>query len=369
MATVKLEGDDGERVYASGHRTVYTTDGVHQFQKICCLPGFDFQIGSLRRSLQTDYRIKSVLLALFGAYPTTNVWPVEAGQLYVTRGNRLFRSRDRGETWRLVRRLPPSSGPMGVLPTGFCAVDGKLYIGEYPLDRSAQPRVLRSSDDGDTWTTVAAPDSRHVHAVTVDPFTGDRWVTTGDADDESMIGRLSGDGIEVVGTGSQLWRAVDLAFTPDAVLWGMDCPYREENRIVRLDRDQIGTSDPTVETLHSVSSPIYFAETLAIDGEQHVFFSTAIEPATAPDHVASVVHGSTADGFDKWQTLVRYSHSNPLLAGIVDTNAYVFLTAHSEQGLFVNPYNTKVDNGKIKKIPSSYLQYALGRGLEMPYQR
>jgi len=240
---------------------------------------------------------------------------------------------------------------MGVLPTGLCVTDDAVYLGEYPLDNTAQPRVLRSRDDGATWDTVATPPARHVHAVTVDPFTGDRWVTTGDGDNESMLGLLTADGLEIVGTGSQLWRAVDLVFTPESILWGMDCPYAETNRIVRLDRADIGVTDPPVETVHTVQSPVYFADVIELDNDYHVFFSTAIEPATEPGHTARVLHGTSADGFENWRTLATYDKGSRPLDAIVDTNAYVFLAADSNRGLFINPYNTERHGGTIRHIP------------------
>ncbi|OYR60105.1 hypothetical protein DJ83_10400 [Halorubrum ezzemoulense] len=171
-----------------------------------------------------------------------------------------------------------------------------------------------------------------------------------------MIGRLTADGIEVVGTGSQLWRAVDLVFTPESVIWGMDCPYAEENRIVRLNRNDIGVDEPSVETLHTVHSPVYFADAIELDGEYHVFFSTAIEPAVGPKHTARVLYGSSIDGFDTWQTLASYERQPRLLDAVIDTNAYVFLATHPERGLFFNPYNTQRHGGEIHNIPINRFQ-------------
>lgn len=261
-----------------------------------------------------------------------------------------------GESWTKIHQFPSSSGPMGILPTGFCSTDDTITIGEYPLDESREPRILQSNNDGNTWDTIDTIAARHIHSVTIDPYTGEYWITTGDTDKDSMIARLRKDGLEVIGTGSQLWRAVELVFTPEAVLWGMDCPYLEENRIVKLDRDQIDKSEPAVETLSTISSPVYFAETINLDGEQHVFFSTAIEPATRPKHVARVMHSSTADRFETWRTLGTYNHSSPPLAGLVNTNAYIFLAAHPERGLFFNPYNTDTDSGEIRNISVNRLR-------------
>lgn len=353
---MKLEGICEGAVYASGCRSLYTEQNHLDFRQCSRLPSTVPQEQSFQRFLQTNCLTKAVLTRLFGSFPTVNIWPVDTNQIYGSRGRSVFRSRDAGETWDTIHQLPPSSGPMGILPTGFYATDDTLLLGEYPLDGTTEPRLLESADGGDSWTTIAIPDARHIHAVTVDPFTGDRWITTGDSDEESMIARVTDTGLDIVGTGSQLWRAVDLVFTPNAVLWGMDCPYVEKNRIVKIDRDQIGTENPSVETLHTVSSPVYFSATRNIDGEQHVFFSTAIEPATTPEHSAHILHSSSVDGFETWTTLVEHDHSSPPLASFVNTNAYIFLAAHPERGLFINPYNTDSGHGEIENIPINRLQ-------------
>ncbi len=353
---MKLEGIWEDMLYTSDSQNVYDERGGLEFTQVSHLPSLGIRTGSLSRLLQTNSVTKEVLSQLVGPYLTTNVWRVTTDELYATQGNRLFRSLDNGNSWVAVRQLPASSGPMGILPSGFCAHEGIIYLGEYPLDRSQQPRLLASRNDGVSWTTIASFDARHIHSVQVDPYTGDRWITTGDTDDESMILRLSEGELEVIGTGSQLWRAVDLAFTPSAILWGMDCPYTEENRIVKLDRNDLNAEDPPVETLHTVSSPVYYAETLEISGEYHVFFSTAIEPATEPQHEACVLHATSADSFETWETVVSYKKGRHPLSTIVDTNSYIFMATHPERGLFVNPYNTQKDHGTIRNVPVTQFQ-------------
>lgn len=353
---MKLEGQSVNEIYTSECRDVLKENGTESFRYCGTLPNRGFRKQSLQRLLQTNCLSRYLIARLVGPFPIVNVWPIDANLLYGSCGRSLFRSFDTGETWTRIHQFPPSSGPMGILPTGLCSTDDTLTVGEYPLDDSREPRVLQSNNRGNTWHTIETISARHIHGVTLDPYTGEYWITTGDTDQDSMIARLRKDGLEVIGTGSQLWRAVELVFTPEAVLWGMDCPYLEENRIVKLSRDQIEKSEPAVETLDTISSPVYFAETINFDGEQHVFFSTAIEPATSPEHVARVIHGSSADGFETWRTIATYNRSSPSLAGLLDTNAYIFLTAHPERGLFFNPYNTDTDSGVIRKLSLNRLR-------------
>ncbi|MGM0389225.1 hypothetical protein [Natrinema limicola] len=228
--------------------------------------------------------------------------------------------------------------------------------------------MLVSNDGGKTWTTAATlPNVRHIHAVQTDPYTDDIWITTGDRDEECLIGRLQDGTIEIVGSGDQSWRAVELAFTPTAVLWGVDSVYTEQKPIRALSRAQFDTVDPEPETVHEVSSSVYYAETIAVDGEQWVLFSTAMESGTdgtGPDTQtvhsdgATVVAASSSSEFTDWYELATYRKRttpadrwNP--RGYVPTaNAYVFLASDPERGVFINPYNTDRDDGIVRPVPT-----------------
>ncbi len=79
---------------------------------------------------------------------------------------------------------------MGVLPSTVCQTDEAVYLGEYPLDSAVTPRVLRSTDRGEIWSSVLQLDGvRHIHAVQFDPYTHEIWLATGDRDSECRIGR------------------------------------------------------------------------------------------------------------------------------------------------------------------------------------
>lgn len=348
---MKLEGIHGKTVYASQYRSILTETDGPDFARTGQLPSVEVRTASLIRFLQTNSITKRLLSKLVGRYLTSNIWLIANDEIYATRGNDLFRSSDGGGTWTRILRLPPSSGPMGILPSGLCVHEDTIYVGEYPLDRERPPRLLASSNNGNDWRIATTFESRHIHAVQTDPFTGDLWITTGDTDKESMIVRIVDGNLEIIGTGSQLWRAVELVFTPSAILWGMDCPYADENCIVKIDRDDLDSAEPSVETLRTVSSPVYYAKTIEIDGEHHVFFSTAIEPATEPRHEARVLHASSVDNYETWQTVASYEAGSAPLSRLVPTNSYIFLAAHPERGLFVNPYNTRTDHGTIRNIP------------------
>lgn len=356
------------RVYATdGRRVLVEPASGEPFERRGSLPDSPAGARSLRDRLATGPYLKSAVAAVVGSFPTENIWHVTDDDLLATVGRHLFSSHDGGWTWTHRRTLPPSSGTMGVLPSAVCVADDRVLLGEYPLDGTA-PRVLVSADRGRTWTPhLELPDTRHVHAIQRDPYTGDVWVTTGDRDRECRIGRLVDGDVHPVGGGSQAWRAVELAFAPDAVLWGVDSALLARNRVFRLPRTALGTGDPEPEAVHDVPESIYYAAAWTDGDERRVAFSTAV--GTRPDRTARdrndgaaglagadaaarVVASSSASGFRSWRTVAAYrKRRRPVdrLPGrwSPSANAYVFLAADDDRGLVYNPYNTATDAGRL----------------------
>jgi hypothetical protein len=368
---MKLESVRDGTVYGTEYRSVVVESGESTFETLGQLPVPADGLDGLRYRLKTGRWLKGLAERYVGQFPSVNVWPVTATDVVASADRWLFVSHDGGHTWRPVLELPPSSGPMGVLPTGFCHRDGEWYVGEYPLATDATPRLRRSTDCGETWSTLLSlPEVRHVHAVQADPYSGDLWITTGDEGEGCLVGRVRDGRLDVLGRGAQRWRAVELAFTPSAVLWGMDSVYEPTKPIVCVDRAEVGRPDPTVRTVHEVSSSVYYSATLTVDGEQWVAFSTAKEPgtdSTAPprrqvshSESASVVAASSASGFTEWHELAAYGKRSVPADGVrfdgvaPPANAYVFLAADPDRGLFVNPYNTATDGGSVRVFPPSY---------------
>lgn len=375
-ARLRLHGSHDGRLYASAGRTLLeeTSPGrLTATGRIRDRPGGDFP-GYLQRRVLTGGSGRRALERAVGAVTTTNVWRVGDGRLLATLGRRLLASEDRGRTWTAVRDLPASSGPMGVLPTALCRDGDRLLLGEYPLGGEI-PRILESTDGGRTWETLlSVPEVRHVHAVRTDPYGGDVWVTAGDTDAESRIARLRDGSLDVVGTGSQRWRAVDLAFTPDAVIWGMDCTYAEANHVLRLPRDRLDDPAPTPESLHVASGSVFYAASLTVEDTQWIALSTALEPgidSTADDDrrvnrtgTADVIAASAATGFEEWHTLASYgkrSVPTDRIGRLPTASAYVFLAA-DDRGLAVNPYNTDRHDGTIRRYgPDALASLERGR--------
>lgn len=365
---MKLGSIAGGRLYATHGRQVLVSSGPDaHFERRGRLPDPPAGPVSLRSRFETGPLLKRAVGAVVGTFPTENLWHVTDDDLLATVGRHLYSSHDGGWTWSHRRPLPPSSGTMGVLPTAVCVDDGRVYLGEYPLDETT-PRLLASDDRGRSWTTVLAlPEVRHVHGVHRDPYTGDVWLTTGDRDAECRIGRLRDGEFRTVGSGSQQWRAVDLAFTRDAVLWGVDSALVRRNNVLRLPRTEIGRNDPVPDPVYETARSFYYGASWSAGDARYVAFSTAIgtrPDRTAPDdhdgptgregsnRFAQVVVSSSASDFTKWQPVATYrKRRRPVdwlpWSSAPSANAYVFLVADNERGLVHNPYNTRCNAGKI----------------------
>lgn len=150
---------------------------------------------------------------------------------------------DPGGDWTTVLRLAH-----GVKPArgGLLAdTQGRVWLAEYTLNhkRTQTIQLWRSRDDGRSFEVAHAFDPgavRHLHFIQQDPIDGSLWIGSGDSDRESGLWRSTdGERWQQVGGGSQLWRAIGLAFLPDAVVWGtdagLDAPHFK-NVAVRFDR-------------------------------------------------------------------------------------------------------------------------------------
>ncbi len=365
---MKLGGVDDGRVYVTAGLDVGQWRPQSGFDRRGRVPGSQSPAEVLLNARPT----RRLLSHVTGHVTLANLWPIGAGRLLATNSDGVYLSTDRGQSWSRVHSLPASAGPMGVLPTSVCRHDGRVYLAEYPL--GGEPARVLVSEDGAKWSPfVSRTDVRHFHGVFRDPYSGDLWGTTGDTDGESAIGRFESGEFRPVGRGSQRWRAVELAFTPDAVFWGMDCPYTDRVEILRLDRDAIratesdGTPEPDV--VATVDAPVFYAETVERGKETWVVLSTAATTgldSTAPPgarrqnpKTVEVLAASDRTGYGRWHRIAQFERSTPIgeyVSSIPTTNAYVFISWDPDLGLLLNPFNTTRDHGAILSIPPSWFE-------------
>ena len=172
-----------------------------------------------------------------------HLWPLSDGAFLVFARKRVVRVASDGsvaDVAQVVRGNKPAHRGVCVAP------DGTILFGEYALnfDRSMPISLYRSDDHGISFRMVhefAAGVVRHIHFVQWDPYAECLWMGTGDSDRECLLFRSVDRGLnwDEVGGGSQLWRAVGLAFTADAIYWGTDAGSdagMHPNYVMRLDR-------------------------------------------------------------------------------------------------------------------------------------
>jgi hypothetical protein len=207
------------------------------------------------------------LLAQIGRLGIQNMIGLADEALLCVADGVLYRSIDQGTTFDPVLTSFHGRRP---LRKGICLDQaGRIYLGEYWVNNEREAvRLWRSDDAGESWQIAHQwpPGTiRHLHFVQFDPVAQALWVGTGDDDSECHIAysRDGGDTFTPIGQGSQLWRAVSLMFTPDALYWGMDAGVDAEDQInylVRWDR-----RTQKLESLQEIAGPAYYSTQLADD--------------------------------------------------------------------------------------------------------
>jgi hypothetical protein len=200
-----------------------------------------------------------------------------SGSLLVSAGGWLWRRSSHERRFRRVFQLRFWGRGIGrgILDNGLVQLrSGRILFGEYFRNPGRVPvHVYASDDDAQSWRVIhefPAGRIRHIHAVIEDPYGGGVWLCTGDLDHESFLAHSSngGDRFDIVGGGSQTWRACCVLFTPEYVYWGADTSKDVEHRnIYRLRR---GEAEP--EPLQAVDGAVEFAARL---GDDLFAFSTS----------------------------------------------------------------------------------------------
>lgn len=167
---------------------------------------------------------------------------------------------------------------------------GRAWVAQYALNprRDQTITLFRSDDDGRSFVPArvfAAGEIRHLHFIQQDPTDGSLWLGSGDRDSESALWRsATGDHWDKIGGGDQAWRAIGLAFLPDAVVWGTDAgsdAAQFANVALRWDR-----ASGQLRAEQAVAAPVHGVGTLA-DGR--VALTTGCEGgANEPDRAVHV---------------------------------------------------------------------------------
>ena len=213
---------------------------------------------------------------------------------------RIHRSANDGTSWSLVYQMRPETMFLGMQSWAEDEVTGHVYATEYyysynGIGTQSYPtlRILRSTDDGATWSTFhefpsthtgGAGHIDHIHSAQWDPISQRVYFATGDKNPSAGIYRVNsaGTGVEPVILNSQSGgdsaRAIGLMFFPTHIAWASDS---SEGAIYRLARSEIGTPTPNVETVISLGATGYYSARASSDGSRWL-------TATTPEHTSSV---------------------------------------------------------------------------------
>ncbi|MHA1274695.1 MAG: WD40/YVTN/BNR-like repeat-containing protein [Promethearchaeota archaeon] len=232
------------------------------------------KIGKIKKKWTNIFAINPILSQILRA-GISILFPITENIIIVIVDGEIYRSTNGGLTWSFRMRLKNGRSP---LRSGICFdKDNRLYIGEYYSNKNrGQFNLLRSDDLGRTWFVAhkwKSKSIRHIHFVQYDKFTNSIWVGTGDADNECAFYRSCDGGIsfEIVGKGSQIWRAVSLLFIEDAVVWGTDLgrdQLRGSNYIMMLNR-----KERKIKRLVEIEGPVYYSINLG----ETLILGTAVE--------------------------------------------------------------------------------------------
>jgi len=221
-----MEGDD--LLYTIGRDLYSTSDG--------------FKTSHFLSTLPEDLDIPKMLVTPFGYFVQCAKTIFESHDLVIWTPS--FTMNMRGLGHSLAYHWEPAS------QTGY------LYAGEYSSDPNHRHLVCRGvfpATGQPVWEAIldftpmskwrndksVLDSARHVHTVSVDPYTGHVWVGTGDDNAHSRLlySDDNGESFRVVGMGSQAWRTLSIWFTERYVYWCMDA--WDEQCVWRIARSHV----------------------------------------------------------------------------------------------------------------------------------
>lgn len=285
----------------------------------------------------------NAFIAQAGRLGIQNFVQLNSGALLCIADGVMFRSGDKGVSFSPV--FSEFTGRRA-LRMGICQDNlGRIYMGEYFFNRQQQEvRLWRSDDDGLTWFpahTWPSARIRHIHFVQYDHFKKVIWLGSGDQDHECQISYSTDGGIsfQIVGGGSQIWRAGSLLFTKQAVFWATDIGFDhndQQNYILRLDR-----KTGEIDKVRPTQGPAYYSTRLA-DGT--LVIGTCVEQAN--DKNDRAIHLLWSKDLENWNDLRLWAKLK--LPNVIGPATITFPLSDSPLDyLLFNVYLTQKYNGSL----------------------
>lgn len=191
-----------------------------------------------------------------------------------------------------------------VLHQSICvAPNGNIYFGEYGhnSERNSVP-VYRSVDGGRSWQeiyTFGAGSIKHVHGCYYDRYTDRIWVCTGDFAGENIIMSADADmnDVQMIGDGSQRYRACNLIFTQTEIHWLMDSQLETSHHVI------YNRESGVVEIGQALAGPVWYIKELT-GGNYLASTAQEIGPGVL-DGYAHVYHSTD---LRHWKSVLQFAH-------------------------------------------------------------
>jgi hypothetical protein len=197
-----------------------------------------------------------------------NVVPLSNGEVFFTFADEVGLITTSNKVSLIPGRLRKSK----VLRNGIARLpDGSLIFGEYfsNSDRSAVNiyRFRPGENSVELAYSFEAGEIRHVHSVRYDQVTDRVLVCTGDLPAECRILSFSTDfdDFQILGCGSEAWRAISIFCMEDSIYFGTDAQF-SQNYITKYCRQS-----RKLVKLAAVNGPIFYG---TYDGKYLYFFSS-----------------------------------------------------------------------------------------------
>lgn len=283
-----------------------------------------YSVGNSIEKIVGAFRLSRQLLRI-GIH---HILPLADGNILVTLKKRTLivnRKGDVKNTFSGYNGNKPGHRGICITPTG------SIFFGEYTLNmnRENNTRLFRSTDNGESFhciLTFPKEEVRHIHFVQWDQYDHCLWLGTGDEDRECKLMRSADDGDtwNLVGEGSQLWRAVGISCTQGSIYWGTDAgSVPDPNFIIKMDR-----TNCQIEKVLEVEGPCHGN---AVMENGTVLVSTGIEGGKNEKdklaHMRKIQNGSIEEIInmkkDRYPLILQYGVMR-FPSGLEFTNKMVF---------------------------------------------
>lgn len=275
----------------------------------------------------------SRLLARLFRAEISNLIVLQNGSRIITAKKGIFLAQAHKKIFEKTFTITRGNRPMNICEDKH----GTLYFGEYFSNQNRdEVHIYKSVDSGKLWNicyTFPQKMIRHIHGIFYDKYEDLVWFATGDLDGECIIGNTN-DGFDTVNIfkqGGQIYRAVQLLFFKDFIIYGTDTEY-EKNYIYKIDRKD-GSEHCLQELQGSVLSSCSF--------ENYAVISTAVEPSEVNHDIHSYIW-FTQDGL-QWKELYKAKKDSlhpkyfqygsfKFPVGAIDSDKVIF-SGHALEGL------------------------------------